>query len=219
MDSLLEKITLYDILSYLVPGVFMWILILLPLVCGSIPWQESDWILSAEGSFGTIILIGAVIIAYITGLILSEVSRWFIIWREKSCGNFQLPVDEAIIKQALQRSGLILSTDPLNNIKQESYFKIMYNDIQVDPDFKRIHNYKSAQILYKNLICAVLFSMIARMFMIITKAVAPCSSMYWAYEAACMGMAVTLWVRYRRFYKKVWEDTVIFFVKKYVRTP
>lgn len=159
MGSILEKVTLYDFLGYLVPGlVFLTIVLFCPVADMN---NVETLNIYNTGIFTAIFLLAG----FTLGILLSEISR--IIFSVPFCfrrfRNFYYKIvlkksglETEVIKQALINSRFMLtpSSDNIQDIAQ--YCRTMYGDIQIDEQYKRIHNYASAESMYKNLSCAFL---------------------------------------------------------------
>lgn len=204
MDSILEKITLYDVLGYFVPGS----LVMLP-VCGLVLSSEEGAAVLYE-KYQSLFVYGFIVVSYICGILLSEIGRK-IADRVKSEWQFPLPEDKII--QALSKAGVIdVQGDQSGKVNVSEYMKQMYNDIQSDSEYKRLHNYASAEVLYKNLVTAIPVS----------------AAVLCIYFPQCLlGKGVVLglglfgmwiaWSRCRRFYEKKQAYTVCCYVEKYLR--
>jgi len=207
MDSLLEKITLYDILGYMVPGIFFITLVLLPLDPQTI-MPEIELI----EKIGTAFTLAAIAASYVCGLVLSEAARWLV-----DLYAHLLP-DSCLLSGAVEKEQIISALKSSKLVKEENlspdmeigaeYYQLMNGAIQADGEYKRIHNYASAVILYKNLACAAFLSILVR-------------HMFWQnpgglYDMAGLGLTAIFVVRWARFQKKVRKYTEIFFVEKYL---
>lgn len=160
MDSVLEKITLYDILGYLLPGSVLTLLV----IAGMTPearlslfgqWEESSFFLK----------LGIFIFCYLAGIVLSEVTEWLQMLtdrlRRKRGGRYKgLPEHmEAQVVSALTRSGIREGEDDIKNKLQEdkdAYSWYMYGVIHNRPDCRRVHNYGSAYVMCRNTAAALL---------------------------------------------------------------
>lgn len=169
-----------------------------------------------------------IVMSYITGMILSEIARWFSFFVQKylvkvMCinkvvksdsveakdkeGKCRSILEEKIVKKALKNSGMTES-EP-SQIKTEHY-KIMYSAIQADPKYSRIHNYASAEILYKNLVFALLLSMIGHFYLDVQKEISFCYGIY-------LISIVILGSRWKRFSEKKRDYTILWFTEKYIK--
>ena len=69
-------------------------------------------------------------------------------------------IDQEAIKAALKKSKLIQEEPTDNDLKSGKYEKLMYADVQINDKCKRIHNYVSAKILYRNLMLSIIISVL-----------------------------------------------------------
>ena len=170
MQSVREKITLYDILGYLFPGV------LFEIIIGGIHWLEmfrlqKIWdliqIVKIANELKIYITVIVIISGYCLGILISEIS--FIIYK-KILKNIRIVkknkeqntsgVTEESLEKALIKFGI--SKIELDKVKtttthlQKEYGKIMYGVIQSDEKYRRIHNYASSELMYRNLSCVLL---------------------------------------------------------------
>lgn len=163
MSSVVEKITLYDLLGYMVPGaVFLFVLV------GNYFLTMPKEILQCYEKYVGMIAFVFVVCSYVCGILISELARYvfavYTFFEKYSLDEIEMKEFEKKLplKKALQESQLIegqINMADADAVKH--YTKIMYGDIQADEKFKRIHNYTSAEVLYKNLsmaflLCAVL---------------------------------------------------------------
>lgn len=222
MDSMLEKITLYDIMSYFIPG----FLCLSLIVFSTLP-ELSKLNLDTYNDLQGYAAFTFLIFSYVVGIAISSIARtvckrvsdkW-----SKCCGKSKEGEKKnaemmPVLMRALKNSGI-----PLSESKEEGnewgclakkYGSWIYADIQADSRYKRIHNYASCESMYKNLSAAFL-----------TTAV-----LTWVLHWGCgwqlvdhsgmllgieMILAVIFGFRWRRFEKKKNEYAVNWFMEKY----
>lgn len=209
MDSLFEKITLYDFLGYAVPGCVCLLMLLAEWIL-TMPLETLEHLEAFGVGLGLIFLL----LGYVLGVFLSQVSRsvfdplvdlWELLCKkirpERAERNI---VDEETLKSALQKSGLVCG-EIKGNIPDD-YMTLMYGAVQVDPDYKRIHNYSSAACMYKNMAAALMAD--GAVWYI---------SGYWdnSWICLCFLIAVFYWVRWRRFEKKKNDYAMVWFIEKY----
>lgn len=152
MDSIFEKITLYDILGYLLPGGIF------TLLSSSHPLYHA-WLNNRElfESGSGYIILCLLLISYVIGVALSELAHILVRARNKDNEKIQKFLSRrnldpaSLINQSGIVAGRIDSETPLDDC-----FSIMYADIQTDPAYKRIHNYASAEVMSKNMFMALL---------------------------------------------------------------
>lgn len=208
MDGVLEKITLYDILGYLFPGCVLLMMILT---------AYKDWTLKLVAETGDntgILYFAFFLVSYLMGMAISEgaariVSLCGKIAGKCGCGWLQRKNSwEEPMITALKKSGISNDENEIRrNLKNNSgdYMNYMYGIVQSSAEYKRIHNYKSACVMYKNMILALIAGDIM---------------MYWHRAAdiriyvGCIVICVLLVPRYIRFSAKTNEYTVIWFIDK-----
>ncbi len=176
MDGVLEKITLYDILGYLVPGSLLMVLIL----GGGIGREKMLSYLGQWGDYKGVLYFTFLLLSYLVGIVLSEVMAWFwkcklfkvLIQKVRKCLGKENKIFEIIsteqIVNALQNSGIsgdrVLLKSQVENSFMERYFSYVYGIVQKCDDCKRVHNYASAYVLYKNVAGALIFGGIAVLY-------------------------------------------------------
>lgn len=196
--DLLQKITLYDLLGYALPGcVLLWL------------WRGLDICAMGEVSLvGVIVFVG---LGYLLGILISEMANLALrAWKRSRAAKRsieeRMQLNPSAIKKALRGAGVLpkrTQLDPLNLMWK--YLTYMYMDIQCDHRYSRIHNYASAELMYKNM---AFVSMIG-------------ICVFWQgnqylYVAAC-GISMALFLmRWWRFEQKRVIYTVYWFVGKYV---
>ena len=150
--ELLQKLTLYDLLGYALPGGMFLI------ICNI---SKMDELSNISGT----VLILFFVMAFLAGIMISEVSWGMnrIIdrltedrqWNEIS-QRYALTKDK--IDNALVNANYIKAEDGVNDSASKDvdyvkrYMPVMFADIQCDPKYSRIHNYASALLLYKNMV-------------------------------------------------------------------
>lgn len=203
MSSVFEKVTLYDLLGYMVPGaVFVLLGITEPLFrLGS---DEQKILSDFEGYFMT----AFVLISYTSGIVLSEIARWLSWLIDKVFGRDYTFINTEAVKSALEKSHLVDRQELQGALDSRKYFKFMYGIIQQEKDYGRIHGYASAEILYKNLTVAFLFNVILRM--VFSKGYSVPGG-----TIICLAIAVIFFIRWRRFRDKKVKYTELWFRKKY----
>lgn len=212
MDSVFEKITLYDLFAYFVPGV-----IFMCLTCVSfmpeifVHYVPAAW----DGMTGYVVFV-FLIFSYVLGIAISSLTEFL-------CRKiFRKPeeIDETGLKRALLNSGL--QPDEITGIgegKQPTPQNIalyIYADIQSDSNYKRIHNYTSSENLYRNLFGAFLMSGLLTGLLGSLEDWAMLEQMTYLYVWEAV-MAIIFLFRWKRFRKKKMEYAVRWFVGKYLK--
>lgn len=195
--NLLEKITLYDILGYTLPGcVLLYIL------------QYPDKLV--EKNCTTFEMICFIASGFLMGIILSEIAelltaRYTSHPRTKRKMEEKLEVKPSKIRQALRTAKILPRSEQIpDNELAEKYFTNMFSDIQADKQYSRIHNYASAELLYKNmaLVCAVCSPIFgSRQY---------CMAMWFSITATLIFLN-----RWRRFHERKILYTIYWYVHKY----
>lgn len=212
MDSILEKITLYDVLGYMLPGSLVMLAVSGKFLISAYTYAGGiDFYQDHEKLF----VYGFILLSYICGILVSEMSRMIMGWGRKkkgqeenpTTGNF--PIPDKRIKKALKIAGIIDYQDGEISIVQ--YLKQMYSDIQSDKEYRRIHNYASAEVMYKNLALAIPISAI-----LLCTYYPDC---IWGKVIVLVSGFIGMWIsgmRCKRFCRKKQEYTVCWYVEKYL---
>lgn len=150
--EVLQKLTLYDLLGYTVPGG------MLLLICNI---SGVDGLASISGTELILFLIPA----FLIGIMISEVSHGMSRMTDKLTEDRQwkeISQRHALTKDkianALVNANYIRAEDDVSDDASKDveyvkrYMPVMFADIQCDPKYSRIHNYASAFLLYKNMV-------------------------------------------------------------------
>lgn len=205
--DLLQKLTLYDLLGYTLPGCI--------LLAVSIGETAAEWFAQADNQNG----IGAAAVfilicsGYILGIIISECMSWILetTGQTKISGKMykKYHVDDERIRQSLKNAGMIQDSVAAKGKKLfKRYHGEMYAKIQADEKYFRIHNYASAELLYKN--------------MIFVSAVGTASSLFKGELCGMLlgvGGTVCFFMRWKRFYEKKLGYCLGWFLDKYDFKP
>lgn len=217
--ELLQKLTLYDLLGYTLPG---GIVVLDIKLGGIIQWISGVNRNAEKFSAGLEItdLIIILMIGYFVGIVISEAAQKIVSFpfimkvmlafrkgkdnckrvrrelEQKSWNDLceECNVSDSQIKEALQKAGLWNG--------DVAYVQKIYSYIQTKENYKRIHNYASMELLCKNMsiVCLILFvSDMMRGF---------CSLWMTLYGIS----AVLFFIRWHRFRNKKNEYSLIWFV-------
>lgn len=232
MDSFLEKITLYDFFSDFVPGALCLILC----ACGILPELATYKELVGD-NFSGYIGFAFVILCYVSGVAISEIARGIFTelpqcLSKKLCKSKEkkktpkwlqkLKVDEQTLKNALVESGISQSSIEnamkvcaAEKISLAEYFNVrIFADIQVDPNYKRLHNYSSSESMNKNLAVAFLFGGVVPLLLMMTLHV-QILERFWLLCGLEVILAVIFFFRWKRFAIKKSVYAVSWFVEKY----
>ena len=231
MDKVFEKITLYDILGYVFPGCFLMIILLVDFFISNT--EIAIKAIKATKGYDAIIIMLALIISHIFGTIISQISESSDIAEclfprqalKKETNDDELikelteRIDKEAIKKALENEGGFScegSSCIEVNKKATDY---IYNVIQVDPDYSRIHGYASSEVLSRNSSLVCLIGFITTCSSIIVSYQQLLDSLF-IYEAIILAGALivgflVLKERSERFAKKKVYYAVNWFVSKY----
>lgn len=197
--ELLQKLTLYDLLGYTVPGSVLLVL-----------WKQEDLQQLLEAGVTGVVLF--IVMGFLMGIMISEfmfriekvIEKIFAKrqWK-KICKKYAIGV--ARISRALKNARILSEVSEEDKIESYmQYYTAMYADIQVDPRYSRIHNYASAAFLYRNMILVAVFCIIVEAGRgLIEEAVVG------AIGCICFG------VRWWRFNRKEIGYAVCWFIEKY----
>lgn len=211
MESILEKLTLYDLLGYTIPGSMIIISIkLITFLNGQSAGQAVPYGYIEAGGMG--LLIG-IVLSYVLGIAISEVSGWLfeLIVRPDKTYDWtedRMKVTDNEVTAALKKAGLLGSSESIGDRKElDNYLERMYADISIDQTYKRIHNYTSALVLYRNLFLAFLISAIMMLGLCVMDSVPICIFL--------IILSIIFLKRSIRFRNKKNKYTVWWFVHKY----
>lgn len=212
MSSVIEKITLYDLLGYAIPGtVFI----------GLIGWAcvmrwDIDFLEKYKDYTGYVIAVWLVL-GYVFGIVISEIMSSFFELFIKDSGWFQkrsaiVGNDYKAIAKALVKAGLIQNKKEIQSMNDAmKYMTYMYSIIQSDPKYNRVHNYASLELLCKNM--AFVFG------------VGSIAALWCIKECCILIVLLALFLissfmfarRWRKVYWKKRSYTISWFVDKYVK--
>ena len=161
--EVLQKITIYDLLGYTVPGTIM---VGVLEVCFFSSWLFDEKYLGYI--CGATILLGYVlgmVIAEITSLIYEKVWKKVLAKINRPCQEGELNnLGKEVVTKALIQAGIIENGTELSLSDIEKYYSYMYADIQSDPKYARVHNYASSELVCKNTAFVLLISSILCIF-------------------------------------------------------
>lgn len=216
MDSVLEKITLYDILGYLFPGS-----VLVLLIMTGMTTQAREGLLTGWREYPGILWLVFFAISYLAGIMLSEIAEWLQQARyackaygsnkngrakrdTKLPGLMREQIVSALINSGIREEEAAIRDKLTGN--RDEYSQYMYGTIHNRPDCKRVHNYGSAYVMCRNISMALFIGAIA----LIIVGNASC-----AYLAGCFFGSILFAVRGGRFRKKKELYTMICFVDRF----
>ena len=215
MNSIIEKITLYDFFGYLIPGSVFMSLLLVRLI------QElgSDGLTDLK-DFKSQLTVLFLLWSFLSGLILSELARVISDFVDKrglkdtyvNSVKKAANIDGSMLKEAIKKSKLVENGDLIQNTDLLNYLPMIYGTIQSDEKYKRLHNYASSETMYKNLTAAVLLGGIPEILFLPQKL-----------QCGIIAGIVVVWIfsvillmrRYYRFRIKKSAYSLIWFIEKY----
>lgn len=222
MDSMLEKITLYDIMSYFVPGFLCLVLIVFALI-PELSTSNLDVYNNYKGYIGFTF----VIFSYVAGIAISSVARFFCSLineflkkrkEDKSNETYNQSLRNALLQSGMSEKdaeSCISKDDPLLPRQRQDFLDMwIYADIQADPRYKRIHNYASSEFMYKNIAVAfVLAAIVPEILHFFLKLeLQENMNILIVFEIL---LAVIFFLRWKRFEEKKKKYAVNWFIEKY----
>lgn len=164
MNNLVNKITLYDIISMTIPG----FLILLG-ICSLIPKEIETFLKGVNNDWFVFALI--IVISYCIGWILSELMKsvYHIINMIQKKKEKDLDVEYITLVKKCYEDLKEIYKDQINLLSKddneitsivENFSNSAYFLIQTDPKYGRLHNYNSSKSFSKNLSGVCLFLII-----------------------------------------------------------
>ncbi len=206
MESFLEKVTLYDFYGYTLPGCYF-----LLLTSASRAKQVFGLLIKYKDTalylFFVFLLLG-----FVAGLLFTQISSVVfgkILKPDRShyMSQESLGISFGLIQKALFHAGLIDDSQKIDGANLGKYGWVMFSDIQVDPKYRRLHNYASMELLFKNMSLASAIGGVLVSW-----------SMGWAWlYLPCFGAAVLLGWQGCQFTVKKEVYTLFWFVEKYAR--
>ena len=215
MNSIIEKITLYDFFGYLIPGSVFMSLLLVRLIQG----LGSDGLTDLK-DFKSQLTVIFLLWSFLSGLILSELARVISDFADKrglkdryvNSVKKTANIDGSMLKEAIKKSKLVENGDLIQNTNLLNYLPMIYGTVQSDEKYKRLHNYASSETMYKNLTAAVLLGGIPEILFLPQKL-----------QCGIIAGIVVVWIlsvillmrRYYRFRIKKSAYSLIWFIEKY----
>lgn len=212
MGELVEKITLYDLLGYTLPGGVVVVSVL------KTHWTQVEKFLAANKDYGFYIFVVLFAASFLTGVMISEVAAWVVnaikCIMKKIMGVFegsaiQYSVSRDDVMRAIRNAGIDVGEDVQSADLAgllDSYYGYMYDDLQRDRAYSRVHNYASAETMYKNmglssLLCILVLRNETGIFRMVL--------------AGGIASSLIFMVRWGSFSKKKKRHVVHWFVNKY----
>ncbi len=155
MSNIIEKITLYDILGYTIPGIAF----LITLGWGY--WSYGNFGLPEDigvySDHAGIIVTGLVFAGYLAGMLVSEmadllagfIKQWNWFQDKDELRDIEL----GMIAKALKEAKVIADVRDLQDHSDvmKKHMGFLYGQVQSDAQYSRLHNYASAELICKNM--------------------------------------------------------------------
>lgn len=157
--DVIQKLTLYDLLGYTVPGTILIVII------GICHIDSELFVCEDFKAYIGYIAVLVIMFGYVVGIIVSEITSKIFgtIYKYFTFLNKNSEIDNIgcdVITQALINEGVLKNNQAIlskENIK--NYYRYMYAVIQMDSSCVRIHNYASSELVCRNLIMVLLLSL------------------------------------------------------------
>lgn len=151
MSEVIQKITLYDLLGYTIPGT-----ILVSVSIYLFYFKDLLNLITNYDQFAGYLFAALIVSGYICGLAIAEVfailfslpvkSKWF------SKGNGIEDIGYDIISDALTRAGILKNSTRIQDLRSTmKYMGYIYGIIQADSKYSRLHNYASLELVCGNM--------------------------------------------------------------------
>lgn len=156
--EVLQKITLYDLLGYTVPGTIFIMVLGICLYDGNVDMKKYT-------DYAGYICAGVILLGYALGMVISEVTdimyriirKLFSVSRKD---EIEL-LGYSNVAHALKNAGAVEAENTIGSVEDvRTYYDFMYAAVQSDPQYSRIHNYASSQLVCKNMAFVVFLSSI-----------------------------------------------------------
>mgnify|MGYP001851991826 CR=1 FL=1 len=219
MNSIIEKITLYDFFGYLIPG-----FVFISLLSVRFIQELGSNVLTDFQDFKSQLTVLFLLWSFLSGLILSELARVISDFADKrglknryvDSVKAAANIDEAMLKEAMKKSRFVENGALVKDINLLKYLPMIYGAVQSDEKYKRVHNYASSETMYKNLTAAVFFGGIPEILFLFQK-----------FQGWIMTGILAVWIfsvillmhRYYRFRIKKSAYSLIWFIEKYQSSP
>lgn len=225
MSGFIEKITLYDLLGYTVPGsIFLGMIgFTYAMIKGNMQSIYCTY-KDSLGYFFTVLLI----LGYVTGMLISEITE-ILLGISRDSISFELKQDlkdkklnERQVEQALKTAGYMKQGDQIRSLDDViQYFSSMYGDIQSDAKYSRLHNYASSKLIYKNLafvsFCGSIMAFVLYLAKHSGELFFPDRDMLYVTVAVAVSVAAGCLFRrrWKRINLKIQFYTAVWFIEKY----
>lgn len=210
MDTFFERITFYDLYGYTIPGSFLILMLSSPHLSQIIRiWDQYE-------NLAIYAFIVVVLLSFITGILISEIAHglfytilFILNLRFEHLQLDKLKLPESRVANALKCAGVLMDSYTISEQIQNN-LSYIYGEIQADSKYKRIHNYASCEVLYRNMSMALSISILFIAYLSDLEAIQKIGiSMLFIIGAFLMGS------RAYRFMIKKESYAVYWFVEKY----
>lgn len=224
VSGIIEKITLYDLLGYALPGSML-------LGMTAVTFLAAEGSMKAvyntyKGEAGYIFTV-LLILGYAAGMAVSEITDIFTgFFKETLVYELKQELQDRKINvrqaaQALKNAGYISQVQNISSTDQLiPYIGSMYGDIQTDTEYSRLHNYASARLICKNMafVCCCGAGMIlALIFNRLEQEADLRTGLIIAGLSVSCGMSWLFIRRWKRMYIRTQFYTVVWFMEKYTQ--
>ena len=206
MSSVLEKITLYDLLGYLMPGSLVTLL-----AGGGMLISADEAVKKWYQDYTGLVLYAFIALSFVCGILLSEAGHILLEIMNIKGKDYKSPLPFSIVQKAMEKAGL--QYPAFDESQMGKYLAYMFSDIQNDKNYSRIHNYASAKQMYRNIMIAAIIDMLIGGGYYVWKQ--DCCSALWIFLAGTVIICL-FGRRYQRFEKKTRDYTVYWYVEKYL---
>jgi len=204
MDNFFEKLTLYDIVGYLLPGT-------LCVVIGIWEYIAEAHVNGILEAYALYIFLGILAMGYLAGILISEMG--YIIYRLSenrkivSAGIGYDKIGYPVIKKALVKAHVIGEQTDINTHEDvNKYMGYMFSEIQIKEEYRRLHNYASMQLICQNMSVAVLISI----------CISVCRNGWSNYVFWGVFVIFLFWRRWRFFYQRKNFYVVTWFIQEHI---
>lgn len=221
MSGIIEKITLYDLLGYALPGsMFLGMAVFTFLAANGDLKDVYDTYKGGAGYFFTVLLV----LGYAAGMLISEITDIIAGFFRESL-DYELKqelkkkkINERQAEHVLKKAGYMKPEDRISSLDQLlPYIASMYGVIQTDAKYSRLHNYASARLICKNMafVCFSGTGMVMALILKVSNQAADLRIVQMAAELAIPCVMCLLFIRrWKRMFIKTQLYTVVWFLEK-----
>lgn len=157
MANIMAKFTLYDFLSYTIPGLAV-------LLSINIEWVIKLYTYDGFEHFIGYLFLGFILFGYVLGMALSEFAELIctkIVMKTKwfNSGNEVSKIGFQAIGETLKKANIINDEKDINSEKDViRYWGYMYADIQANEISSQVHSFISSDLICKNMMISIFIS-------------------------------------------------------------